>query len=68
MTTRDEVIAALARELHAAVDDYYDRPPGGYDLLSDEGRRPWLGAAEHALEATADRIIEAGRPTWWHSG
>ncbi len=64
---RDEVIAALARVLHAAVDDYYDRPPGGYDVLPDEDRRPWLAAAEHAVEATADRIIEAGRPTWWRS-
>jgi hypothetical protein len=59
------LIAGFARELWAGVRDYNDLPPTGYDVLPPAEREAWEGAATHALEATVDHIIQAGRPVWW---
>lgn len=64
---RDALVAGVARELFAADAEHHGRSYLGFDTLPDEQRRDWLAAAEHALESTADRIIEAGRPIWWRS-
>jgi len=59
------LITGFARALWSGERDYRNLTDHGWELLSDDERNRWEHAATHALEATVDRIIEAGRPVWW---